>query len=381
MITPAGILAVLAALPPVASAPPTLPTGTTGCVGPSPVTATEAPWAHRLLAPGSVWPLTEGRGVLVAIVDTGVSAAAPALAGAVQPGVDIDGGRADSDCAGRGTALAGIIAARPVPGVAFTGLAPQARILPVRVTDAAGKITATRLAAGIRAATTAGADVILVAAGVPTPSGELAEALRAATASDALVVAAVNETPVTADNPDPPVAYPAAYDEAVAVNDVGPDGAAATPRGAGVDLAAPGAGTFSIAPAGPGHYTVSGAGVAAAYVAGTAALVRAYHPADTQSQVRARLELTAEPPPGGQRSPALGAGLLDTYAAVAALDPRRATGPVGTAPGPIHIGQPPTASPAARIAAWAAVAAAAAAALTFAVALTLRRLRGRRRPG
>jgi membrane-anchored mycosin MYCP len=365
------------------STPPALPSAANkGCVGPSPVTATEAPWAQTLLAPRSTWPLTEGRGVVVAVVDTGVSSAAPALAGAVLPGVNIDGGHADSDCAGRGTALAGIIAARPSAGIDFVGMAPQARILPIRITDVEGKITTARLAAGIRAATAARASIILVATGIPIPSSDLADALQAATASDILVVAAVNEEEVTADKPDPPVAYPAAFDEALAVNDIATDGTAATTSArAGVDLASPGAGTFSIAPYGPGHYAVSGAGVAAAYVAGTAALIRAYHPEYSQAEVRARLELTAIPPPGGDHTASLGAGLLDPYAAVTALAPRQATAPIDAttgAPDRLRVALTAPASPSARRAGWTALAAAVAAALTFCTTLTLRRLRTRR---
>ncbi|MEV4772035.1 hypothetical protein [Micromonospora humida] len=69
-----GSLGVLVA-PPAGSAaagePPPLPATAGRSVGPSPVTVREAPWALRLLAPQTSWPLTRGAGVVVAVVDTG----------------------------------------------------------------------------------------------------------------------------------------------------------------------------------------------------------------------------------------------------------------------------------------------------------------------
>ncbi|MEV4844675.1 S8 family serine peptidase [Micromonospora matsumotoense] len=332
-----------------AGEPPPLPTTTGHCVGPSPVTARETPWALRLLAPQAIWPLTRGAGVVVAIVDTGVSAAAPALAGAVRAGVDVAGGRADSDCAGRGTALAGIVAARPTSGVGPTGLAPDAEILPVRITDPNRRISPARLATGIRLATAARADVILVATGVTTTTPDLAAAVQAAIDRDVLVVAAVSDRGGE-NGGDPPVGYPAGFPTVLAVNAIGVDGRAGPVAvDAGTDLAAPGAG-LGIAPRGAGHYTVGGAAVAAAYVAGVAALVRAYRPELSQAEVRARLERTAVPAPGGGRDPRTGGGTLDAYAAVAALAPRQAGPPVPITAGPVAVPTVPGPSRAARVA-------------------------------
>lgn len=292
------LVACLVAVPAPAYAagqtPPDLPSVVTeGCTGPSPVTVEQAPWSQRMLAPETIWPVTRGAGVLVAVLDTGVSASAPALRGAVQAK-----GGAGTDCYGRGTALAGIVAARPTDGTGFAGMAPAATVLPVRVIDSDGKVTADRLAAALRAATSAHARIILVGTGVPSPTPALTSAVRDAVAHDALVVASAGS----------PVLYPAAYPQVLTVGAVDATGQATASAGR-VDLTAPGAGTYSIAPAGAGHYAVSGAPVAAAYVAGAAALVRAYHPGWTQTEVRARLLSTA-------RSTAR---TLDAYAAVTAL--------------------------------------------------------------
>ncbi|MEV6710084.1 S8 family serine peptidase [Micromonospora wenchangensis] len=372
-----GLGALLA--PPTGAAaagePPPLPATAGRCVGPSPVTVRETPWALRLLAPQAGWPLTRGAGVVVAVMDTGVSAAAPALAGAVRPGADVTGGRADSDCAGRGTALAGLVAARPTGDGGPTGIAPDAEILPVRITDANRRISPARLAAGVRLATTAGADVILVAAGVTTATPDLADAVRAAVARDVLVVAAVTDRGGE-NGGDPPVGYPAGFPAVLAVNAVGVDGAAGpVAADAGTDLAAPGAG-LGIAPSGSGHYRIGGAAVAAAYVAGVAALVRAYHPGLSQAEVRARLERTAIPGGGSPRE--VGAGTLDAYAAVAALAPRQGDPPVPVAAGPVVVPAAPGPSRAARVAGLTVLGAFVVTLLVAAATLTRR---GSRRPG
>jgi len=124
------------------------------------------------------------------------------------------------------------------------------------------------------------------------------------------------------------------------------------PASAGVDLSAPGAAAFSIAPTGPGHYAVSGNAVAAAYVAGTVALVRAYRPQLHQAEVRDRLKHLAEPASGGP-DPAQGAGTVDAYAAVAAVsaDRQPVSAPVA---GPVRMISPPGTPARVVIAGWTA---------------------------
>ncbi|MDP9792681.1 hypothetical protein J2S43_001193 [Catenuloplanes nepalensis] len=358
----------------LAGAPPALPDGGTACAGPSPVTETGTSWAAGTLAAPAVWPLTRGAGVTVAVLDTGVSADAPALAGAVRPGTDVvSGGTADDDCRGRGTALAGIVAARPQRGSGVTGMAPDAAVLPIRIVTPDGTLTPAALASGVRAATAAGAGVILIGTGVTAPEPGLRAAVADAVAHDVLVVAAANAVTATA-GPEPPVWYPAAFDGVLAVNAVGTDGVpGAVAETAGTDLAAPGAGAVSIGPHGTGHYTVSGTGVAAAFVAGAAVLVRAYHPGLSEAEVRARLAATARP-----GTPAMGAGLLDAYAAVAGIAPGEDGRPRTGAAAPIVVPRAPGQD--AHTGRALAVAAGALAAAGIAITAELTRRRSRRRP-
>jgi hypothetical protein len=353
--------------------PPDLPVPASGCVGASPVLSSRTAWALQRMAPEQVWPVTRGEGVVVAVLDTGV-AAVPALDGAVLPGTDVvSGGGAGDDCRGRGTALAGLVAARPVTGSGVVGLAPAARIFPVRITDRQHKVTAASIATGIRAAIVANVDVILVGTGVTGGSPDLRQAVAAAAAQDILVIAPIDDTAPQPPATTGPVWFPAAFPEVLAVGGVNDAGAVAGSPGrdAGVDLAGPSAGAVSLAPVGPGHYRVGGVAVAAAYVAGAAALVRSYHPELSAEQVRQRLERSAEPPADPALTDATGAGLVDPYAAV-----------TGTRPGETaanRVVPPPPRLPAARAAAPSraiglAVTAAvfAAAALAFAAVVTVR---------
>src|SRR6266550_24709 len=150
----------------------------------------QLPWAQQRLAPERAWMLTRGGSVTVAVLDTGVSRSAPALAGRVLPGRDVrTGGPADSDCAGHGTFVAGLIAARPVGATPFAGVAPDARILPIRVADEGSDVHPDLLAKGIQAAVQGGATVIAVVATAPFGSPALRQAVALADERGAIVVA------------------------------------------------------------------------------------------------------------------------------------------------------------------------------------------------
>lgn len=119
-----------------------------------------------------IWPITQGDGVTVAVLDTGVQAGVPDLASAVLPGTDVSGsgggdGRVDVDDAavpGHGTGMASLIAAQGTR-TGFVGVAPHAKILPVVVKGLNGA------AAGIRYAVDHGAKVINISQASPSSSG------------------------------------------------------------------------------------------------------------------------------------------------------------------------------------------------------------------
>ena len=346
----AAVAAILAAgvlAPTIALAAPALAGQTAnGCAGPSSAVSTAVPWAQQQLRPSSVWDLTKGTGQTVAVLDSGVSATAPALAGAVLPGLNVATGRsANTDCAGHGTFVAGLIAARPTGGSGFAGLAPGAQILPVNVINSNGDATAAAVTAGIGFALAHGATVIDVCPAVtPGPSPALASAVAAALARNVVVIAAVNAGEASDANE---VSYPAAYRGVIAVTATDSAGAPIASAGAGVrvDLAAPGSGVTSIGPVGPGQLTATGSALATGFVAGAAALVRSYYPQLSQAQVVQRLEATANPPGDTLPDPEVGYGIVAPYTAVTTVLPAESGGSApaaALAPAP-HL--PPLARP------------------------------------
>lgn len=261
----------------------------------------QVPWAQQLLNPAQAWPFSTGAGVTVAVVDTGVDAGQPRLRGHVERGTDVvDGTAGDSDCAGHGTQVAGIIAGQPAEGTGFEGFAPGATILPVKVvsdqldTSVQGTADPAALAAGINWAAARHPGVIVV----PLVSYQDSDALRAAVSSaidhDVVVVAAAGDGGSEGD----PTPYPAAQQGVLAVSGIAPDVTATDATGFGgyVGLAAPAAGV--VAPQRrSGLVAVDGTAYAAGFVAATAALVRAQSPQLHAGQVIARLEATASPAP------------------------------------------------------------------------------------
>ncbi|ONI87954.1 type VII secretion-associated serine protease mycosin [Actinosynnema sp. ALI-1.44] len=275
-----------------------------------------------------MWPLTDGSGITVAVVDTGVDGNVPQLRGGkVLAGVDTTKpgkAPANTDCFGHGTFVAGIIAASPTAGTGYAGVAPGVRILPIRcaTTDAPnqpGTLTPAGMALGIRAAVDGGARVVNVSASTTEQNRELAEAVAYADSKDVVVVASAANSAKNGD----PVTYPAAYGSVIAVGAVDESGQRAdfSQTGPFVSLVAPGVDVLGLGPGGPGHWKGSGTSYSAPFVTGTAALVRAYHPRLTAAQVKHRLLTTANHPAVPLPDPGLGWGTVNPMAAVTTVLP------------------------------------------------------------
>ncbi|MFG2914750.1 S8 family serine peptidase [Kitasatospora sp. NPDC048298] len=359
------------------------------------------PWAQAFLRPEAAWPLSRGAGVTVAVVGSGVDPASGVLGERLLPGPREYGtGDSTRDCVGHGTFLAGLIAARHQDGTGFAGLAPEARILAVAVTDDTGNTTPALLAKGIRDAADAGARIIASALPLPAGDSTLDDALRQAETKGVLVVAPATPDQGGATLPSAPpqvltVAALAPGGGAAATGTasgtgagtasgtsvgIGPGGGAGPgAAGARVDLTAPGEAMMSTGPAGKGYFTGSGPSFATAVVAGTAALLLGHRPDLDPAHLRERLEATAYHPGTALPDPRLGYGTVDPLAALTATPPATAA----TLPAPqATLLVPPPPDPAPGEAATVAVAVLTTVTLTLGLALLCTAARRRAwRPG
>jgi membrane-anchored mycosin MYCP len=272
------------------------------------------PWAQKALDWSSVWPLTEGRGIKVAVVDSGVDGN-PQLAGKVTA-IDPTGtGFQDCSGEGHGTAIAGIIAASvQVQGNPFEGVAPEAKILSVKVfTQTQQSNSSATLAQGIRDATLLGAQVINVSM-TTRSSLVLRSAVDFALSRNVVIVASGgNDDQQNGVGPF----YPANYPGVLSVGAVEQDGSLApfSDQRSHVAVTAPGVNITSTAPGGYSVNSLSGTSFATAFVSGVAALVRSRYPSLTGPEVVARIKQTAD----GSTGPGTGDGLVNPLQAVTAI--------------------------------------------------------------
>jgi serine protease len=230
-------------------------------------------WALDRLKAEKVWSdYSSGSNSVVAVIDTGVDGAHPDLAGQLTPaGMDYVAGSGDgrTDPHGHGTHVAGIVAAVRGNSVGIAGLAPLAKVMPIRVLDATGSGWSSNIARGIIYAADNGADVINLSLGGPTEDASTKTAVNYAMSKGAVVVAAAGNSR-TAGNA---VNYPAAYPGVLAVASTERDdtSSAFSNTGPYVDIAAPGGRILSTVPGGYGY--MSGTSMATPYVSATAALV------------------------------------------------------------------------------------------------------------
>ncbi|MCX5194014.1 type VII secretion-associated serine protease mycosin [Streptomyces sp. NBC_00249] len=281
------------------------------------------PWALQRLLLDALWARTKGKGVRVAVIDTGVDRANPQLSAALDPGAGRDfvdpGGDGTRDPVGHGTKVAGIVAARPQEGTGFVGIAPEATIIPVRQhdgRDGGGPAALTTLARAVDHAVDARAQVVNISQDTEaplTPDSELARAVRRALERQVVIVASAGNGGL---NGRGRTTYPAAFPGvlAVAASDRDNERAAFSRPGAFVGVAAPGVDMVSTVP-GFGQCVDSGTSFSAPYVAGLAALLRAQHPRWTAQEVVWQIQNTAERSVNG-RDDHVGWGVVDPVRAV-----------------------------------------------------------------
>jgi len=232
--------------------------------------------------------------------------------------------------------MAGLIAARGRGTRGALGVAPRARILPIRNTPSTAPVDS-ELAASIQWAVAHGARVISMSLTEFDPDDDVRAAVEAAQRADVVLVAAVGNAPTFEA-----VGYPAAYPGVLAVAGVDRRGrrAGVSVTGPRVDLAAPAVDVVSTdRRGGTGYRRGTGTSDAAAIVAGTAALVRARYPDLPAGEVVRRLTATARDAGPAGRDEEYGYGVLDPVAALTAdlpaPSPTAGATPPGAPPPPV----------------------------------------------
>lgn len=288
-------------------------------------------WALTKLDATASWGLATGEGVTVAVVDTGVDASHPDLAGRVLTGTDfvepaegeaVTDGTVDPN--GHGTHVAGIIASTPDNGFGTAGLAPAAHIAPVRVLNAEGDGWASDVAAGVDWATEHGADVINLSLGTSTPVAALETMIEAALDAGVVVVAASGNEAASA------VSYPAAQPRVIAVGSTNSDDTLSSfsNKGAALDVVAPGSAIVSTWP-GNRYALLDGTSMATPYAAATAALALDVDGSLTPADVADLLTAAAFDLGDAGRDDSFGYGRIDPHETLLAV-----TAPATSSPTP-----------------------------------------------
>ncbi|MEV0610558.1 type VII secretion-associated serine protease mycosin [Polymorphospora rubra] len=300
-------------------------------------------WHLKFLNVAQAHRISEGQGTTVAVIDTG-TVPHPDLRNNLLPGIDLTSANsnAQQDDSGHGTAMAGIIAAHGDSNTGALGIAPRAKILPIRDRSAELSGDSDRLADAVTKAVEQNVQIINISS-AGGPSARLRMAIQSAAAADIVVVAGVGNHPGLSTT-----GFPAMYEGTLAVGATDRQGnhSPISVTGERIQLTAPGVDIFTTRP-NDSYRSGTGTSGAAAIVSGAAALVRSKFPELSAKEVVHRLTATAvdKGPPG--RDEQYGYGVLDLVAALTADVPplgASADPSVGPSPGPSGssaAGQPP----------------------------------------
>jgi subtilisin family serine protease len=330
-------------------------------LGIDPLISSGAMWGVARLHAEEAWSATNGHGAIVAVLDGGVNLANPDIAPSLWVNADeIPGNGADDDnngfvddvsgadwvdrdgspgdTGGHGTHVAGTIAAAAGNDFGGAGVAPGARIMPLRFLDGHGSGTVADAISAIDYAIANGADVINASWGGPDLSPPLRDAFaRAGAAGITVVTAAGNDGVSNSISPTYPAAFRLPNLIAVAASDRRDNLADFSNFGGGVAIAAPGVDILSTQ--GNGIGTMSGTSMAAPHVAGIAALLHSYDSELSPAATVAAITSGARTIPG-LASKVTAGGVADAAGALSAVGAGIDEIARGDAPGTFRLKKP-----------------------------------------
>ncbi|MFJ2752383.1 type VII secretion-associated serine protease mycosin [Streptomyces sp. NPDC087297] len=274
-------------------------------------------WHLDAMKADEIWKTTNGKGITVAVIDTGVNRIpeleGQVLSGAVFPVGDASGDK-DNDYDGHGTGISAMIAAtgKHPSGDGAYGLAPGVKILPIRVPDMLEGVKTPSMVAAIRHAADSDAKVINISmaiGGKPEDDRERTEAVKYALSKGKLIFAGVGNNGNSTNN----LLYPAGTPGVVGVGAVDSSGEPTTEsqHGPQVDLAAPGMDIVTACKGKSGLCKTHGTSDSSALASASAALIWSAHPDWTNNQVlRVLLNTAGKPVDGSGRNDYVGHGIV-----------------------------------------------------------------------
>lgn len=232
------------------------------------------------------WPSSQGEGVRVAVVDTGIDFKHPDLVANYRGGVSfVPGAVTPMDDHGHGTHCAGTIAA-PINGLGVVGVAPSAYLYAVKVLNSAGSGAFSQIISGIDWCIQNRMHIVSMSLGGGGAPAALQTICNTAWAKGLLIVAAAGNSGPPSSPAGSTVLFPAKYRNVIAVSAIDSANAIASfsSRGAEVDICAPGVNVLSTTKGG-GYGNMSGTSMACPHVSGAAAVVWGAHRFATNEQI------------------------------------------------------------------------------------------------
>ena len=283
-------------------------------------------WHHGAIGSSQAWDVSRGEGVVVAVIDSGVAAVSD-MQGQVLPGWHVISNAADSSFnTNHGTAVASVIAGKINNGVGVAGLAPSAKILPIRITnDSSGWAYSSDIAKAIYYAADNGARVANISYGVANSAVVRTAANYMRVTKGGLVVAcAMNDGRDPGTIPSDDILF-------VSATDRGGILASFSNFGQFIDISAPGVDVQCLYPDGK-VYKCWGTSFSAPIVSAAAALLWAKAPQMTNVEVEQILRETASDLGAAGLDPQFGSGQIHVGNALSRFAPAPSAEPVDNPP-------------------------------------------------